>query len=504
MKKEILFFMLIVFFLVLKANAQVNPASQPDNHFFYAPNSNTGVAIAPNIGSHDFTVTVADEIGGNGHMIGVHKNPMGLVQPLFANIGEDPDVAFGANPDAFFVVSDDILSDEILLTEYHLNTLPFKYNQVNQFVIDFGGVSYPNIDMNAQWEGVVVYEKSGRIYARSFVPFGMGSSSVLIGIGTQPDVAMHETTGEYTITYLDSAGDLVIESHQYIPLTSGLPALTSSNTYPAPGSLNAPRIATIHNSAIGPFFSEFTVVVSTPASGEIWGYFFDGSTMNPNILINIGTVGCQNDFPVVAYQWDRVSIAWASDYLPCGLSGGSGMGVLKEELDFMGNTMTGYIFDEVNQMGGSFNKSKSAITSQYDGDYPIPGGFYNESVVYHDGFDIFWKNRNINLIPTYKQGNSSEIDNQNKELTSGNENTSTNNLFSFKNITEDKILKIEMNGDQQKYVSIYNIQGQQLFNKTIDSNTHEIVINYTNLPRGLLIVHSITNGIKTAYKIVNF
>ena len=512
--KKIMFHLVLMTMFSYGVQAQIVPAQQPDIVVSGSGNPNTGVAIAPHTPpDFDFTVIVHDD-GPNTNTHAIHVLDNQLPGPPFQTLGtypgDDPDVAFGANPDVFYVVASN--SGTIEFEEYYLNGgVPSQYTPYGFAPTPIASGIHPNIDMNSMWQGVVVWEDNQGIYA-TIAPYYPSNPIVFLGDGIQPDVAVHDDTGMYTVTFINPAGELEINSYIFNDLYFGvLSSITSWGPFPPQSNFRNPRIAAPHNRLI-PNAPDFTVVVED--APFILGFIH--SQMGPmaggihTIRVNDNpSTACagNNSFPVVTYSFNpqcsntdmEIVVAWATEHQPCGFTGGTpnGNSVLLSSIDLNGapnnNSLTPCMYsgarhNEVNMNNGFYSQSRPAITSEYDGEYLVSE--LNESVVIYDqgAGQLQWKNRGVPNLFNYKLEESNDL--------------LAGTALSFLNDAASKTFTINSSKDLDGVVTIYNTIGQCLVQQKVkDSQFNH---DYANLSAGTYIVSYQTGETLESWTINSF
>lgn len=413
MKKVYNALLLAMLFMATTINAQsfiphTNPAFAPVGGF----TSNTGVAVAPaSFGpSVNLSAIVADYgTGSNSFQIDwVAQNGANL-QSMTSLLGEDPDVCYYVKADLLYAVSANMAANEILLHRYYLTSLPPTLNYNYSGFATIGNGITPNIDMNSQGLGAVVWNDGGAITLNAF-DGGQIYSPVVVGNGSNPDVAVHDNQGttRVTVTYIDASGDLVIKMYGYSTSAAFMPTAIMPGpqvwTDTPGGTYKNPRISTMHHTnAVPGTNTNFTVVVGeagTPfnPTQRVWGFFFDASsTLGLNkVIVNPTITGCRNQFPVVTYQFTRVIVAWSYD----GGCGGFGQDVLMREFSHDGVSAGDYL--QVPSFSAPWGESKTSISTKYDSGYGVTWADFYESIVFSDPGDYFTKNRSAGS-PFYKE-----------------------------------------------------------------------------------------------------
>jgi len=509
----------------------------------------TSVAISPNIRflGTELTVAVMKDFGPHNHRITVNDNNSLATLQSFVQPGVDPDVCYAPNPDIFFVATREYFPNwkgSISLDFYYLNTIgpPIAYNPPirktlpntvnNTFLAE-----YPNIDMNAMWQGVIVYEYDGNIMANAFNDSDVYSEK-LIAAGSQPDVAVHEldyaipdnpggqsvSTNQtaFTVTYVDNAGAVQALTYNYsdllipppVPPAPPMPPLvpTTIHTLSNSANLSFPRIATPHNEILGsrdptylgyrPNFREFTIVTEQQVGvfSNIIGYFYDGigGASVPDILLNGSITACaQNYRPVVTYhvnafatEPDRVSVAWHSRHGGC-MGAMMPEAMLQKDFRFDG-TAIAPDYNRVNSiaLANSFIQMWPSINSKYDGEggttIASVGDNYSESALYYSFNDGLWKNKNPVFLPQYKTTPTQQEED-----------------VEFSVDHNSKQLHIVCDEIATKVVRVYNLTGQLLLEGQYGENESNMVINYKHLAETVLLFHYQSAQSNKTIKLIN-
>lgn len=359
-----------------------------------APNS-TGLAVIP--GSMDIQAAVFDDGSGDYYIQWIESTSSTVVdadqQP-----GTDPDVAYYANEDLVTVVYEN--GGNVFIDEYFLTSLsPLDYVLGNTIYV--GNGEYPNIDMASTGYGIVTWENGGDVFVSTYTPGTVGPM-VWAGGGTQPDVVVTDNYDLAALTYVDPAGELMIETISYFNLfSSSYSIVTSWGPYTPSNFYEYPRIAAERNQFFGGNLENFTVTVQDYGSSSpiVEGFFVtNGSTMNPAVIVNPDFLSCGGDMPlpVVAYERGRVKIAWSQEY-PGTCSGlsqsnpnASHNDVFVRMFNPTGTISGDYL--EANQWQSTFAPvSRHSLASRYDGVYGVNNSNFQSGILFNDVGDLFWK-----------------------------------------------------------------------------------------------------------------
>ena len=406
MKKRITLLLAFFGLLTVSTNAQIIQAVEPDIGI-WGPVNNTGIAIAP----YYHWNAIAFDDGSGMYQIEWRDAGSGAILDNDAQPGKNPDVAYYANADALVVAYE--RSGKIFVDDYYLTSVfPVNYGLNVNNGIATG--SNPNIDMNSQGEGVLIWQKGFDIYACTFTigPFTPGPIT-WIGNGNTPDIALLDDNSNVVITYT-AGSQLVVSTYDFGALQGGAAAITSTNTYGPSGlGYEHPRVQANRNSNYGPA-ELYTVVAQDDLGGSkylIHGFFYMGLGSSNHVKINLHAYNCPtpDPRPVVAYERDQVHVAWAQKYdLACSTINpvDNGQDVLLAECDFAGTNINGSTtFLEVNKLNADFSKSATSINTEYDGFYSINGGNYCEGLAYDYPGDLLWKKRDPS-VPFFRPSGS--------------------------------------------------------------------------------------------------
>lgn len=394
MKKKITLLLAFFGLLTTSANSQIIQAVVPDIGI-WGPVNNTGIAIAP---QQHWNAIVFDD-GSGSYYIDWRDAATGASLDFDTQAGDNPDVAYYSNEDALVVAYEN--GGDIWVDDYYLwsiTPLDYVLNANNNIAPG----QNPNIDMNSQGEGVLVWQDGSDIWACTFnIGTFTPQPATWIANGDTPDIALLDDNSNVVITYTQG-GQLVVETYDFGALQSGTAALTTSNTFSPSGTgFEHPRVQSNRNSMYGPA-DFYTVVAQDDLGGSqylIHGVFYTGLGAANHVKINLHAYNCftADPRPVVAYERDQVHVAWAQEYdLACSTINpvDNNQDVLLAECDFSGTNLNGpTVFLEVNELNADFTSSATSINTEYDGNYLINGSNYCEGLAYDYPGDLLWKIR---------------------------------------------------------------------------------------------------------------
>lgn len=466
------------------------PSSSP------MPPANTGISIGP---YYNTSAVVYDDPTASFYTI-EWLDSSGAIQDTNGGSGGDPDVAYYANIDVTVVAYNDWSPpSQVWVDDYYLNTVtPLSHTPGGSHYIAPG--QSQNIDISSLGTGAICWENGGKIFASSFSvgPFSKGPT-VYIGPGLQPDIAVHDN-GTASITYIDS-GKLIVHSLDYNDLSLGSLSITYANGFaPTAGaSFLNPRIAAPHNATYAAgSMDNFTVVAqekNNVGGVNISGFFYDAGTMFPYVLANDNMETCFNNRPVVAYQLDKVLIAWASEYQSCGAVITPITPVFQDvilgEFEFSGANINGQDLFEVNRLQGSFGKAIPAIAAKYDGNYQINSTADSfEGIVYNNNSDLYWKSRTYSSFYRMAQNNNTAISNDQV-------------AFQLLENPVGEYIRVNINTGEKAQFVLYNSLGQQLHIKATYTSDTQASFSIAHLPKGNYFLKCVSADVSETLKIVH-
>lgn len=481
-------------FIASFATAQVNPSVNPDTPI-WGVIENTGLAIAPDF---HWNAVVFDDPSGN-YIIQWHDPATGANLYQTGQPGYNPDVAYYANPDNVNVSYEQ--GGMVWVDDYYYTGLATPlYNLGANNPVAPGYNS--NIDMNSLGQGILTWEDGGAVWMCSYQigPFAAGP---IMGIaaGEHPDVALCDDGQTIVLTY-HQAGNLVVETYDYPSLVGATLLQTSSWTFPPASGLgfSYPRVQANRNALFGPP-DLYTVTTQDNVGGglfDVWSYFFVGpgglvNIDNTNVAVNM----CAPSFPlpVVAYDRDRIHIAFAENYACSGIPAPPvERDVLMKEYDHFGNPIFGpTIYDEVNNFMLNFAFSSTSLNTEYDGNYLITNANYCEGVCFNDPGDLFWKFRDP-AVPAWRQGAPDKFT---VEIDKG----VMSNFVTVQVSTFDETIT---ENDIEMEFAVYDQSGRVVAIPTFEKEGMVYQIDVTGLEQGIYLLQYTLNGETKAERIPHF
>lgn len=469
--KKLLLFICLVFGMGLGANAQIINSTQPETPI--APSlNNTGLAIAPNVDLH--AAALAD--GAGTWRIYWVDGPTGTIVDADGGSGFDPDVAYYANADAVVLGYDN--AGVVYVNDYYLTSLsPVNYNLNTATAVAAG--NHVNIDMNSIGRGILCWENAGVVWACAFTigTFSPGPP-VPIAAGFMPDVIALDDGVTAAITYVDPSGNLMIETMDFNALGLGTFAPFGTWNFPAASGYRSPRIASQRNTASGFGNPDDFAVVSQDWTGstyEVHAFFAPGGAVSAGpIVVNSAFLGCTtfDPNPVIAYNRNRVQIAWSQDYTGgCAPLWQTAPNFENDILmkSFSAGGFTSVMHEEVNQIQSNYaGISKTSLATEYDGNYIITNTNWNEGVLFQDPSTLYWKRRNA-ALPSY-------IEEQN--IITEAEDRGDN--FSLVTSPVDQTIEVQSESDAVATFQLLDNAGRvvELREITNDGNIYSIDINH--------------------------
>ena len=448
---------------------------------------NTGISVAPN---EDIYAAVYDN--GNGFYRIHWLDEVGTTVDGYTRHGSDPDVAYYSNADAVFVAYTN--GGHIGLDYYYLNSLnPVDYNWASSSssTSNIANGVYPNIDCNSSGNGVLCWEDGGEVYVCSFSTGPtVGPIMHVASNAHQPDVALMDNNEDLVITYIRN-GDIVIETYNYGDLVSGSLSQTNHWHYNAGQYVyKFPRVATDHQKLFGSL-DNFTVVAefqNTVGGNNIRGFFNTGGMMYLQD-INTGLHHCQNSKPVVTYDRGAVNIAWASNAGPscASIQGGLGDNVLYAQHKFDGSKFTPNQYFEVNDWANGFVSRSPALAAEYDGGYLITSNNHHEAILFSDMGDLFWKGKNANTPPFFKQA--------------GVEESKAKSSFEIMENPVQDLIYVNSKHEETTFI-LYNNLGKKVSVETGVQSNGIYTIPVKHLPKGIYYLECHANQVKETIKII--
>lgn len=461
--------------MTLGVNAQIQNAMNPDL-IIGGTSINTGLAIAP---AFDVQAAVFDDGAGN-YKIQWIESATSTIVDTDGNSGNDPDVAYYANADALVVAFEK--GGNIYVDDYYLNTvLPVDYFMNTTTLVSTG--SYPNVDMNSWGDGILCWEDAGKIWVCSFnIGTFAAGPPVAVAHGSQPDVVLLDGGNFVALTYVAPGGKLIIETSDYTAIQAGGYSMFNQWGYSPINAYENPRIAAQRNTNFGGgafgSWKDFTVVASdyNGSTFEVQAWFAIGTVIiNPSVVVNNDFLGCPSKYPrpVVAYERNRVHIAWTQDYQ----GGCSGLwqtspnfeeDILLKTFDAFGNTATWY--EEVNTVQSNFHgNAYPSISTEYDGNYVIDNFNWHEGLVYNDPANIYWKGRSV-VLPGF--------------MDEGDPQLARESVFSLVTSPVEESIEILSSVDAPAVFELIDNAGRMVEVKKIESNGNSYSLDVSHLSAG--------------------
>ena len=454
---------------------QIIPPVQPDVNIGGAV-INTGISVSPHPGNEVHAVTFDD---GSGNYRIHWVDATGTIVDADNNFGNDPDVAYYANPDALVVAFES--GGNIFVDDYYLNTwTPVDYFRNTTTLV--GNGRYPNVDMNSMGNGVLVWEDGIYIWACTFnIGTFTFTPPIQVAKGTQPDIVLLDNGTDVVFTYIDFSGNWTVERIDFANLAAGGYVNTGTWVYPpSVWRYEYPRIAGQRNSNYGPadFFSVVAQERNALGGYNVDAVFYVGGMIGPN-LVNAGlqTCGTFEPKPVVTYETDYVHVAWGQRYhtgctgIPFG---GPGSDVLDATYDFAGGpVIAAGMYREVNQLPLAFHNSSTSIAGEYDGNYIVTSTDWTLGIAYNDPGDLFWKELDV-VNPTYMP-----IDND----------ITHHDVFTL--IQEPTLGTLEVQVDSEESTSfvLFDNTGRQISSGEIGKDETTYALNMDALSAGIYLLH---------------
>lgn len=462
--------------MTLGVNAQIQNATNPDLTVT-GTTIHTGLAIAPAL---DVQAVVYDD-GLGSYKIDWIESATSTIVDSDGNTGNDPDVAYYSNADAVVVAFEK--GGNIYVDDYYLSTVWPTPDYFMNTTTGISSGSYPNVDMNNYGDGILCWEDAGWVWVCSF---NIGTFTpgpiVQVAKGSQPDVILLDNNNGVALTYIDQSGKLHIETSDYFAITLGGYSLWNQWVYAPVNWYENPRIASQRNSAFGGGFfgssKDFTVVASdyNGSTYEVQAWFVAGGVMvSPSVLVNNDFLACPSKYPkpVVAYERDRVHIAWTQFYT----GGCSGLwqttpnneeDVLLKTFDALGNTSTWY--EEVNFVQSNYHgTAEASISTEYDGSYMIDNFNWHEAVVFNDPWKLYWKTRNVGL-PNF--------------INEGTPELARESVFSLVTSPVDQSIEILSSDDAPAVFQLMDNAGRMVEVMKIESNGNNYSLDISHLSGG--------------------
>ena len=455
----------------------INPV-QPDVNLAPVGPANTGLAIAPAVDVH----AAAFEHGCGSYRIYWLDGPSGTILDADNNPGFDPDVAYYANADALVVAYEN--GGAIMVDDYYLSTLS-PLNYVRFGTTGVAGGTYPNVDMNSSGNGILCWENGGDVYACSFNigTFTPGPVTMIANNVTQPDIILLDDNNTAAVTYVDQgSGDLRVEIFDYWALTTGAYVPWMTWNTPPMTFYEYPRIASQRNSMFSSV-KDFAVVAQDFNGGEyeVHGFFFLGATsLTGPVVLNAPPLiggGCawQQPKPVVAFDRNKIDVAWGQEYSCSGLSSGSGLDddIVLGEFDIFGNNINGPTFYyEVNQVQSAYaGISGTSISTEYDGNYMITPSNYNEGILFSDPSTLRWKRRNAPMPNFISEPGDGTL-------------LSEVQTFSVENNPVKETIQVVSVSDAEATFELYDNAGRRLEIKQLSNGNNTYSIDISHLSGG--------------------
>ncbi|MFK8036885.1 MAG: T9SS type A sorting domain-containing protein [Crocinitomicaceae bacterium] len=569
-----LFSMLSIWF----GNAQtLLPAVQADNQIIesnaYDYGNSSSVAISPDA---DWTAIAYSRIHGNpwpaqpdySTVIRWYDDNNALVQEYAIEGAIGADIEYGHSADIMMISYSTY--DYSGVTKVKLARFVLQSNM--QYAIDFTqdiytvnmtvGIGKTNLDLNEDGQGAVCFSYSdpGNQYFSHVKLFDFDCYNPNSNLtdpfhvvpyngyplwaggfyGAAPDVAIQEndvillTYEFYNVSPFNSSNppvsDLRILSFTPSDFISG----NSTHSYSYPGIQNGikhsyPRIAVPKRNFAtwtSNITSDFTVTYlrrntnPIPNAAQTIGLFFEENSLV--IPPSETTVVINNEFPcddinanpVVAYQKDRVLVAWRQFYItgspcvaainsvtmtPANVNWGNNFDVLLEEYDYSGTQLGDII--EVNQLQTIFN-SNIAIGAghEYVGNPNGSNFSYHDAIFYPEvnlsgpSLPKYWKQRNTDFVPLvdYSQLNADD----------SKQSDSQSNYHMIGNDGSGDILNIINDKEELTNYTFYSILGSQIINVNVSSSARLELIDISRLPEGVYIVKCTSSSFDETIKFI--
>jgi len=461
--------------------AQIINSTQPETSINSSMN-NTGLAIAPNV---DLQAAVFADGGGSWRIYWI-DGPTGAIVDVDGGAGYDPDVAYYANADAVVVGYDH--SGVVYVNDYYLTSLsPVNYNLNTATAVAPG--KHANIDMNSIGRGVLCWEDGVHVWASAF---SIGTFSpgppVMIGPGTMPDVIVLDDGIRAAITYVDPAGNLMIETLEYSALAAGAYSPMGNWNFPSMSGYHSPRIASQRNSLYTPV-EDFAVVAQdwNGSMDEVHAFFAPSAAVSAGpVLVNDSFIWCttENPFPVVAFNRNRVRIGWSQNYLGGCSSLWQTAPNYENDILIRSYSTTGATsatHEEVNQNQSNYaGISKTSLSTEYDGNYSINNLNWHEGVLFQDPNKLFWKQINA--------GNPSYINESN------NITQARGNNFSLVTSPVDQTIEVLSESDNIASFQLLDNAGRIVELRDISNANNVYSIDISHLSGGMYFLHCSSNA----------
>lgn len=470
---------------------QINNSTQQDTQIWGLP-LNTGIAIAPGF---DVQAAVFDDGGGQYIINWIESATNNVVDQEF-NYGNDPDVAYYVHHKSLAVAYEN--GGDIFIDEYKLSSLSPNPDYSLSNTIHVSSGEYPNIDIASHKEGVITWEDNGDIYASAYLMGNGVGPIVYVGNGKQPDAIATDDYDIGAITYINPAGELIIERFVFFELWAGNYNVVDSWLAQPNIEYEFPRIASERQQGFGGNNQNFAVVVQDygpNGSAAVDGFFINnGYNLNPPVSVNTDFVNCGGDLPlpVVTYHLGNVRVVW-SQYHPGGCASVSQNGtptmddVLSKDFDPYGNPITGD-YEQVNQLMSGFNSySRNAVSSEYDGAFSVNSMNYHSGVLYSDQGDLFWKGiYNGNATYMDESGITAERDNN----------------FSLVTSPVDQTIEVLSESDDIATFEMLDNAGRVVELKTISNDGNVYSIDISHLSGGIYLLHCASNTSEEVLRIL--
>ena len=474
---------MLLYYEISFAQFTIHGAANGDVNVDVKITSNTGIAIAPsNDPGLQFIAIAYDTIAVEHYIHWYDKNGNFLYSMQQAT--GDPDVAYIYNIDLLAIVSyDATLGGELWLDIYAYNSSQTPlYFRNGTWGPD--GI-YPNIDINSFGHGIISFERNDSVFLTvptlNYSSPGF-SNSYFVDHGTQPDVVITDDSTIGIVTYVDS-GDLYIVEFDYQAFfQGGTFNAIDTHYYPANGKPFAfPRIASSRN--VNFTSVDHWTVVAERDSHHIQAVSFEGNSVIGPYTVDTGLVNCRSSRPVVTYTENKIVFAWAEDYSSCShsntVNGSTEKDVLLREFDATTlNMLNSNDMFEVNRFQGTFHHAIPAISSSYDGNFPLmSSGDGLEAIIYNDADSVYFKPRTYSTA--YRRSNPQE-----KPY--------------YETIAEDSKIKLIENPVSGKTIRLLKHEGlnvEQLIFFSLDGTQHNLNLkNTTDVNHINVDVSQITEG----------
>lgn len=470
----------------LFGQGNIFPSTQQDFALASTPN-NTGLTVV-----HDAHQVAVYDDGSGSYYFDCIKPGTPIVVFQDVHSGNDPDVAY-YKPDnivsVIFEKAGNIYVQDYLLT----STSPSVVYTIigTNFV---GNGVYPNIDINSNGDGLVTWDDGGIIYAAYYKPGYVGPHTA-VGHGSQPDIIQTDDWDMGAITYIESGGDLMIETFVGPHILSGIYTPVTSWAYSPNSIYEFPRIAADRNMYYGGDRQHMTVVAqdyNTQGSAQVDGFFIlYGTTMNGPVDVNSDFNSCGGDYPLpaVAYLQGKPRVIWSQIY-PSGCTTASNPinynDVFVSEFNPDGSPSFDYL--QVNQTSGQFASfSRNAIASEYDYQNLITPTTYQSGVLYSDNVKLYWKGIS-STNPSYLE----------EQITANHEKE----IFSLTTNQLDQTIEVISEDDAPASFTLLDNAGRIVELKNVVNNGQTYTIDISHLSGGMYFLQCSSEASEEVFRVL--